>query len=179
MTPDRYLDALLGLPRISAAQVSPDGRWVAWTWSNTGPAADVFAAPTDGSSTPIRLTETPHDTILTSWTPDSRAVVVAQDRDGDERAQLFLVTLDKPGVMRPLTEPAPPYFLRGGQLHPNGRWLVYGAKHGLSSRNCHGVDPANGAAHGPRVMVSPTTMAMIGRGKETISALSYPVGRLG
>jgi dipeptidyl aminopeptidase/acylaminoacyl peptidase len=129
MTPDRYLDALLGLPRISAAQVSPDGRWVAWTWSNTGPAADVFAAPTDGSSTPLRLTETPHDTILTSWTPDSRAVLVAQDRDGDERAQLFLVALDKPGVMRPLTEPAPPYFVRGGQLHPNGRWLVYGANY--------------------------------------------------
>ena len=40
MTPDRYLDALLGLPRIVASQVSPDGRWVAWTWTNTGPAAD-------------------------------------------------------------------------------------------------------------------------------------------
>jgi dipeptidyl aminopeptidase/acylaminoacyl peptidase len=129
VTPDRYLDALLGLPRISASQVSPDGRWVAWTWSNTGPAADVFAAPTDGSSTPLRLTETPHDTILTSWTPDSRAVLVAQDRDGNERAQLFLVERDKPGVMRPLTEPAPPYFVRGGQLHPNGRWLVYGANY--------------------------------------------------
>ena len=129
MTPDRYLDALLGLPRISAAQVSPDGRWVAWTWSNTGPATEVFAAPADGSSTPLRLTETPHDTILTSWTPDSRAVVVAQDRDGNERAQLFLVALEKPGVMRPLTEPAPSYFVRGGQLHPNGRWLVYGANY--------------------------------------------------
>jgi dipeptidyl aminopeptidase/acylaminoacyl peptidase len=129
ITPDRYLDALLDLPRISASQVSPDGRWVAWTWSNTGPAADVFVAPTDGSSTPLRLTETPHDTILTSWTPDSRAVVVAQDRDGDERAQLFLVALEKPGVMRPLTEPAPPYFMRGGQLHSSGRWLVYGANY--------------------------------------------------
>ena len=57
----------------------------------------------------------------------SRAVLVAQDRDGDERAQLFLVEIDKSGVMRPLTEPTPPYFLRGGRLHPNGRWLVYGA----------------------------------------------------
>ena len=31
-------------------------------------------------------------------------MVVAQDRDGDERAQLFLVALDKLSVMRPLTE---------------------------------------------------------------------------
>jgi dipeptidyl aminopeptidase/acylaminoacyl peptidase len=29
--------------------------------------------------------------------------------------------------MTPLTEPSPNYFLRGGQLHPNGRWLIYGA----------------------------------------------------
>ena len=29
--------------------------------------------------------------------------------------------------MLPLTEPEPNYYLRGGELHPNGRWLVYGA----------------------------------------------------
>jgi dipeptidyl aminopeptidase/acylaminoacyl peptidase len=29
--------------------------------------------------------------------------------------------------MEPLTEASPDYFIRGGQLHPNGRWLVYGA----------------------------------------------------
>src|SRR5579872_1760634 len=27
--------------------------------------------------------------------------------------------------MEALTEPAPPYYLRGGELHPNGRWLIY------------------------------------------------------
>jgi dipeptidyl aminopeptidase/acylaminoacyl peptidase len=29
--------------------------------------------------------------------------------------------------MVPLTEPDPVYFIRGADLHPNGRWLVYGA----------------------------------------------------
>ena len=29
--------------------------------------------------------------------------------------------------MIPLTEFNPNYFLRGGQLHENGRWLIYGA----------------------------------------------------
>ena len=29
--------------------------------------------------------------------------------------------------MIPLTEPEPNYFVRGGELHPNGHWLVYGA----------------------------------------------------
>ena len=124
---DRYLEALLALPAMEEPRVSPDGRWVAWTWYRAGPAADVFAAPADGSSPPLRLTETPHDTFVASWTPDSRAVLVSQDRDGDERAQLFRVDLDRPGDMQPLTEPSPSFFLRGGQLHPNGRWLIYGA----------------------------------------------------
>lgn len=127
MTPDQYLDALLALPSLDGPAISPDGRWAAWAWYRAGPAADVYAAPTDGSSAPIRLTDTPEDTTLVSWTPDSNAVLVQQDEHGDERMQLFLVELDQPGVMRPLTEPAPNYFLRGGQFHPNGRWLIYGA----------------------------------------------------
>ena len=121
------LEALLNLPTLEDAQVSRDGQWVAWTWYQTGPAADVYAAPTDGSGEPIRLTETDQDTILVSWVPDWRSVIVSQDRDGNERAQLLRVDLDRPGVMHPLTEPDPNYFLRGGQLDRNGRWLIYAA----------------------------------------------------
>jgi dipeptidyl aminopeptidase/acylaminoacyl peptidase len=127
MSPDEYLDALLSLPGMVAPSVSPDGRWVAWTWFRAGPAADVYAAPTDASTPPVRLTDTPENTLLVAWTPDSRAVLVQQDTGGDERAQLFRVDLDAPLLMTPLTEAHPSYFLRGGNLHPNGRWLVYGA----------------------------------------------------
>ena len=135
MTADEYLDALLSLPAMTQATlpnvgrttVSRDGRWAAWTWFRAGPAADVYAAPTDGSSAPIRLTDTAHTTSLVSWTPDSRAVLVAQDQNGNERSQLFRVDLEQPLVMVPLTEPNPNYYIRGGELHPNGRWLVYGA----------------------------------------------------
>ena len=127
MTPEEYLDALLSLPTLYDALPSRDGKWVAWSWFNLGPGADVFVAPTDGSAPPTRLTDTPDDSIVVAWTPDSRAVLVSQDHDGDERAQLFRVDLDRPGVMAPLTEEHPNYFLRGGQLHPDGRRLVYGA----------------------------------------------------
>ncbi len=127
MTPEGYLDALLSLPGLYGPKVSRDGRWVAWTWFRAGPAADVYVAPTDGAAAPIRLTEGPDDTVLVSWTPDSRGVLVAQDRDGNERDRLYRVDLDRPLAMVPLTEEEPNYFLRGGELHPNGRWLVYGA----------------------------------------------------
>jgi dipeptidyl aminopeptidase/acylaminoacyl peptidase len=127
MTPTEYLDALLSLPGMWGAKVSRDGTWVAWTWFRAGPAADVFAAPTDGSAPPIRLTSTLDNTFLVSWTPDCRAVLVKQDKDGNERAQLFRVDLDRPLEMLPLTEAEPNYYIRGGELHPNARWLVYGA----------------------------------------------------
>jgi dipeptidyl aminopeptidase/acylaminoacyl peptidase len=119
------LEALLCAPALHGPQVSPDGRWVAWSWSRLGPAADVFAAPTDRSSPPLCLTETADDTLIVSWSPDGQALVVGQDRDGNERTRLFLVRLGEPGVMEPLTEPEPNYYLRGGQV--SGRWLVYGA----------------------------------------------------
>src|SRR5262245_10083820 len=107
MTPDEYLDALLTLPNLYDAAVSPDGRWVAWTWLRAGPTAEVYAAPTDGSAAPTRLTDSPEDTRLVSWALDSRAVLVQHDHAGDERAQLFRVDLDRPCVMAPLTEPSP------------------------------------------------------------------------
>jgi dipeptidyl aminopeptidase/acylaminoacyl peptidase len=122
------LGALLSIPVLSAPLVSPDGSWVAWSWSRLGPAEDVFAAPTDGSSPPLRLTQTSDgDTVAVSWTPDGGSVLVSQDNDGDERVRLFRVRLAEPGTMEPLTAPKPNYYLRGGQLHPNGRWLVYAA----------------------------------------------------
>jgi dipeptidyl aminopeptidase/acylaminoacyl peptidase len=125
---DNRLDALLSIPALFGAVVSPDGGWVAWSWSRLGPAADVFAAPTDGSRPPLRLTQTTEgDTVVVSWTPDGKSVLVSQDNDGDERVRLYRIRLDEPGAMEPLTQANPNYFLRGGQLHPNGHWLVYAA----------------------------------------------------
>ena len=136
MSPEEYLNALLTLPNIDdelIPQVSRDGKWAAWTWFQVGPASDVFAAPTDGSVSPIRLTDTPNNTYLVSWTPDSQAVIVAQDKDGDERDRLFRIDLDQPLKMIPLTEAEPNYYIRGGQLHPNGKWLIYGANFDAAS----------------------------------------------
>ncbi len=133
MLTNEYLDALLSLPDLRGAAVSPDGKWVAWGWFGLGPATDIYLAPADGSVAPLRLTDTPDNTVLVGWTPDSQAVLVQQDHDGDERAQLFRVDVARPGAMLALTEASPDFFLRGGQLHPNGRWLFYGANYDFES----------------------------------------------
>lgn len=129
MFPEDYLDALLSLPDMEdyLPKISPNGKWAAWTWFRVGPAGDVFAVPADAAAPPLRLTDTGDHTMLVSWTPDSRAVIVAQDHDGDERVQLFRIDLENPRVMQALTEAAPNYYIQGGQLHPNGKWLVYAA----------------------------------------------------
>ena len=126
MSRDLRLEALLSIPALFGPCVSPDGKWVAWSWSRLGPAADVFAAPTDRSQPPLRLTETVEgDTMVVSWSPQSDAILVSQDNNGDERVRLFLVKLADPGVMEPLTSARPNYYLRGGQLHKDDRWLIY------------------------------------------------------
>ncbi len=65
--------------------------------------------------------------MVASWTSESDTVLVSQDNDGDERVRLFRVRLAEPGVMEPLTAASPDYYLRGGQLHKDGRWIIYAA----------------------------------------------------
>ncbi|MCA0452902.1 MAG: prolyl oligopeptidase family serine peptidase [Chloroflexi bacterium] len=127
LNPAEYLDALLTLPKLYGGSVSRDGKWAAWIWMGVGEAIDVYAAPTDGSASPIQLTQTSQNTYFISWLPSSDGVIVAQDNHGDERLRLFRVDLTQPNVLIPLTEESPNYYIRGGQLHPNGEWLIYAA----------------------------------------------------
>ena len=129
MTKETFLQQLMTLPTVLEARLSPDKRWVAFTWYRIHENVDVFLVPSDGSQPPIALTHTPEATELVSWTPDSKAVIVSEDHDGDEFARLFRVDLSQPLVMQPLTDNRPPYFMRGGMLHPNGRHLFYGANY--------------------------------------------------
>ncbi|RME90581.1 MAG: S9 family peptidase, partial [Anaerolineae bacterium] len=130
---DPFLHQLLSLPTVLYARLSPDGRWVAFVWYRIHENLDVFLTPTDGSAPPVALSHTPEATDLVSWTPDSRAVILSEDHDGDERVRLFRVDVDRPGEMLPLTEDRPPYFLRGGDLHPDGHTLVYGANYDFAA----------------------------------------------
>ncbi|MBN2500697.1 MAG: S9 family peptidase [Anaerolineales bacterium] len=124
-----YLEQLLNLPDVVTAKLSPDGRWVAFVWYHVHENFDVFVVPSDGSAAPVALTHTPEWTWLVDWTPDSKAVIVQQDHDRDERVMLFKVEIDQPEHMQPLTEDRPDYFLRGGNLHPDGKTLFYGANY--------------------------------------------------
>jgi dipeptidyl aminopeptidase/acylaminoacyl peptidase len=120
-------EALIALPEMLAPAVSRDGRWVAWTWLGRDPVACVYTAPTDGSGPPRRLTHGPHDAAVESWSADSRHLILALTDGGDEKVRLHIVAVEGGAPPRLLTDPAPAYYIIGGDLHPSGRWLVYSA----------------------------------------------------
>jgi len=133
MKSEPFINHLLSLPSVMRAALSPDGRWVAFMWYRIHENIDVFLVPTDGSSKPVPMTHTPEMTVLVSWTADSQAVILSEDHDRDERARLFKVDIHQPEMMQPLTEDSPPYFMRGGSLHPDGMTCFYGMNFDVGS----------------------------------------------
>ncbi len=127
MTENTFLHQLMTLPTVLEGRLSPDKRWVAFTWYRFHENIDVFLVPSDGSQPPIPLDPYSRSYRAVSWTPDLQAVIVSEDHDGDEYSRLFRVDIGQPLHMLPLTEDRPAYFIRGGMLHPNGRHLFYGA----------------------------------------------------
>ena len=126
---DDFLETLLSVPAVYTYFMSKDAKYVAYSWKNVNPNLDVFIVPTDGSSRPLAITETPEATLVVGFAPDSQSVIVGEDKDRNERVRLFEIELDKPKQMKPLTEEDPNYFLRGGSLHPNREWLIYAANY--------------------------------------------------
>ena len=125
---------MLTIPAIYNYKISRNSRYVAFTWKNVHPNLDVFLVPTDGWKRPIALTETPEATFIVDFVTDSKSVIVGEDKSRNERVRLFEVAIDKPEEMIPLTEENPPFFLRGGALHLNRKWLVYGANYDLEKK---------------------------------------------
>ncbi len=122
--PERLLDALLDLPQLFGARLEPSGRALAWTWFGRDPVPHVWARTPDGAVR--RLSEGDEKSYLAGFLPGGGGVLYETD-PGDERTALWARPWD--GAPRRLTEAHPPYFLRGGELHPERPWLVFGANY--------------------------------------------------
>src|SRR5512147_3145677 len=119
------LDQLFSVSETWGARVSPDGTLVAWIASNRGPTTQLWRAPTDASAPPRAWVVNERDCDYFYWAPDSQSVILGQSRDGDERIGLSRIALD--GARHDLTDQHPDYYIRGGQIDPAGRFLVYAA----------------------------------------------------
>ncbi len=96
-------DDLIQMHRVGEAQISPDGKWVAYTVStpdmdaNRG-ASNIWVVPTTGGAS-MQLTQSGHDSSPV-WAPDGKTIAFLSSRSGD--SQVYLLSMDG-GEARPLT----------------------------------------------------------------------------
>ena len=91
------------LKQVGDAQISPDGRSVAFVAGNgfveSGPnrtklpASDVFAI-TDTGAEPAQLTRSPRSDNTPRWSPDGRYLAFYSDREEDGQRQVYLLPAD-------------------------------------------------------------------------------------
>jgi dipeptidyl aminopeptidase/acylaminoacyl peptidase len=96
------------MKRVGAPVVSPDGKWVVYSvlepsYEPDKEVSDLWAAATDGSSPPRRLTHTRAPEKGVAWSPDSRAIAFATKREGDEVDQVYVLDLAGGGEARRIT----------------------------------------------------------------------------
>ena len=108
------------MKRVGAPVPSPDGKWVVFpvvepSYEPDKEASDLWLAAADGSTPPRRLTHTRAAEKGVAWSPDSRAIVFATKREGDEAEQIYLLDLTAGGEARRLTN------LSTGAAHPQWR----------------------------------------------------------
>src|SRR5207253_7978745 len=87
-----------------------------------------------GSQPPKQLTTMEDDTFVLSWTRDSKSILIGHDKDGDERETIYKLDIESAPHPVRLSDDHPEYFIHGGQLHPNNKWLVYGANYDFAVR---------------------------------------------
>lgn len=92
-------EIFFGNPEISGAQLSPDGKWIAFIkpWKDT---RNLWVKKSEEPFTSARLmsTETKRPLAGFFWTRDSKYLVFAKDNDGDENFNVFAVDPTAPNA---------------------------------------------------------------------------------
>ena len=88
-------DDLISMNRVGDPQISPDGKWVAYTVATPDKAANrtvrnVWLVPTAGGE-PRQLTRSGRD-MMARWSPDGSKIAFLSSRDGG--MQIYLIALE-------------------------------------------------------------------------------------
>ena len=88
-------DDMIRLHRISEAQISPDGKWAAYTVATPDMdanrnASNVWLAPISGGQS-AQLTQSGHDSSPV-WSPDGKSIAFLSSRSGN--SQVYLLSME-------------------------------------------------------------------------------------
>src|SRR3954452_19678096 len=118
------VNALMELKRVGDPQISPDGRWVAFTVQSVDVAANkkpqqVWIVPLSGG-VPHPITHDDEANQRPRWSPDSRRIAYLSDRSGS--SQIWLMDPDgaNPKQLTTLSTEAD-----GVLFSPDGKNLVF------------------------------------------------------
>ncbi|MBL8629360.1 MAG: S9 family peptidase, partial [Rhodospirillaceae bacterium] len=95
-------DKLFGNPSRSGAEISPDGKWLAWTAPRDG-VMNIWVAPVGDLTKERQLTSEKTRPIRNfSWAPNAATILYMNDKGGDENFLLYDVNIET-GQERNLT----------------------------------------------------------------------------
>jgi len=88
-------DDMISMHRIAEAELSPDGKWVAYTvatpdWDANRNATNLWMAPTAGGDA-MQLTRTGKDSSP-KWSPDGKTIAFLSGRSGE--SQVYVLSMD-------------------------------------------------------------------------------------
>ena len=90
---------------------------------------DVFYLSVDKTLPLTPLSNNKELSFLIDWFPDSKSVMISQDIEGNERSTYYRIFLDKPNELIPLTTMNPEFYIRGGSITKDGKFLFYSANY--------------------------------------------------
>src|SRR5688572_5681713 len=116
------------MKRISAPQVSPDGRWLVVSvvepaYDDNAQLSDLWLIDTTARHSSRRLTSTRRTESGVVWSPDSRRIVFSAQRDSDDVPQLYSLDLEAGGEAQRLTNLSGG--ARGAMFSHDGRQLAF------------------------------------------------------
>src|SRR5260370_38316979 len=114
---------MITLRRVAEPQVSPDGKWVAYTVATPDQeanrnASNIWVVSTTGGA-PMQLTQSGHDTSPV-WSPDGKTLAFLSSRNGD--SQVYLLSMEG-GEAHALTK-----LSTGGEIgkwSPDGKTIAF------------------------------------------------------
>ena len=121
------VDQILSLKRAGSPEISPDGRWVAYTvretnWDENAYETEIWLADAASGST-RQLTNAKKSSSAPAWSPDGSRLAFVSDRT--DRRQIYLIS-PQGGEAEPLT--ALEDGVGGGfAWSPDGRTIAYAA----------------------------------------------------
>lgn len=116
------------MKRVGSPAPSPDGNWVIVPvtepdYDADKQVSDLWMVPADGSAAPRRITYTKGGESGVVWSPDSRRIAFSAKREGDEKAQIYVMDIAGGGEAIRVTNLAMGAF--SPQWSPDGGRLLF------------------------------------------------------